>query len=79
MVEDQALIQVEVLRMFFLNLNYLWGDWLCRDKLMNEKKRPDARRMSPKFTRTKPLHSVPVIQINMLAFAGKDLKPDQTA
>ena len=61
MISDQVLIQTEVLRMFFLNLNYLWGDWLHRAKLLNEKKMPDVKRMSPKLPKQKPLHSVPVI------------------
>lgn len=60
-VSESTVVRLETVRTFFLNLNYLWGDWLLRDKLMNERKRPDTKRMSPKLAKQKPLLSVPVI------------------
>ena len=31
---DYDKISVERVRLFFLNMNYLWGDWICREKLL---------------------------------------------
>ena len=39
--EDKEHLIAERVRFFFLNLHYLWGEWLLRDKLLAEEKRPD--------------------------------------
>ena len=54
---------IEQVRIFFLNMYYLWGDWLRRVKLLAEK--PDKKNMSPIVEKVKMLHSVPVVNINV--------------
>ena len=33
--------------MFILNMNYLWGVWLLREKLFDASKKPDRKNMTP--------------------------------
>ena len=40
---DQVTVPAEIVRFFFLNLNYLYGDWLLRAKLFAKKNLPDRR------------------------------------
>lgn len=36
MMNEYGSISVEQVRLFFFNMNYLWGDWLRREKLLSK-------------------------------------------
>ena len=38
---EEVTVTIENVRFFFLNLNYLYGDWLLRAKLFSRKNLPD--------------------------------------
>ena len=62
MTEDGKL-PTEHIRFFFLNMNYLWGDWLRREKLLDRKNKPDRQNYSPRIEKMKLLHSVPIVNL----------------
>lgn len=61
----------EKVRFFFLNLNYLWGGWLQKEKLLAGKNLPDRAGMSPMRSNKKILHSVPRVKITVDTFKPK--------
>ena len=38
---EEVTVTIDNVRFFFLNLNYLYGDWLLRAKLFSRKNLPD--------------------------------------
>ena len=64
---DDSKVPIEIVRYFFLNLNYLWGEWLSRAKLMAKENKPDKKNMTPRIEKVKMLHSVPIVNINVRA------------
>ena len=64
---DDSLVPIEQVRYFFLNMHYLWGEWLSRMKLMAKENKPDKKNMTPGIEKVKMLHSVPIVNINVRA------------
>ena len=64
---------VESVRFFFLNMHYLWGEWLSRDRLMTDSKRPDRQKMEPQILNPRVvLHSVPSFVPSQQDYGGNN-------
>ena len=48
-----------------MNMNYLWGEWLRRGKLLSKQNQPNKQDYSPKLEKIKLLHSVPTVNISV--------------
>ena len=65
--DDQSyeVFEREAVRFFFLNLHYLWGDWLFESSLGAPENLPDRPDPKKVIQSKQQLHSVPIVKINV--------------